>query len=127
MARKLLPCRKLLRPILSMKISNVLQRHPRKWLFVEATILILIVGSLDFYTGYEVSLSILYGVPIYVVAWYCDKNTGILLALIAGLTWWWANVEVGHPYLQSWHDAWETFVRLSFFIFIAIGAAALRA
>jgi len=110
-----------------MTFSRLLQRQPREWLFAEGTVLVLIVGFLDFYTGYEVSLSILYGVPIYAVAWYCDKKAGILLALIAGLTWWWANVEIGHPYLQSWHEAWETFVRLSFFVFIAIGAAALRA
>ncbi len=110
-----------------MTLYRLLERQPQRYLLAEAIILILLIGVLDFYTGYEVSLSILYGVPIYVVAWYCDKKAGILIALIAGLTWWWADIESGHPYPQSWQQGWETFVRLAFFVFVAIGAAALRA
>jgi signal transduction histidine kinase len=85
------------------------------------------IGFADFNTGYEVSMSIVYAVPIFMTAWFCNKKDALLIALIAGLIWWWANFGSGHAYLQSWHEGWETFVRLGYFIFIAIGADSLRA
>jgi signal transduction histidine kinase len=65
-------------------------------------------------------------VPIYLVAWCTDKKFGILIALMAGIIWWWASVAAGRPYLNNWQECWETFVRIAFFVFIAIGAASLK-
>jgi signal transduction histidine kinase len=86
----------------------------------------MIVGFFDVITGYEVSLSIIYGIPIYLVAWCVDKKSGILIGLIAGIVWWWASIAGGRAYLNSWQECWETFVRIAFFVFIAIGAASLK-
>lgn len=72
-------------------------------------------------------MSIFYGIPIFLVAWFCDKKAAFLSALISGIVWWWADVEAGHPYLHNWIEAWETFARLSFFMFVAIGSSALKA
>ena len=88
--------------------------------------LVLITGFFDAITGYEVSLSILYGLPIYIVAWCVSKHAGILVGLICGIVWWWASVVGGQPYPNNWLQTWETFVRIAFFVFIAIGAASLK-
>ena len=48
------------------------------------------------------------------------------MALMASITWWWADVQAGHPYLRSWLEGWEVFVRCNFFIITAIGTSALR-
>ncbi len=48
------------------------------------------------------------------------------MSLIAALTWWWADVHAGHPYLKSWMESWEVFVRCSFFIITAIGTSAVK-
>ncbi|MGI9086944.1 MAG: sensor histidine kinase [Chthoniobacterales bacterium] len=103
-----------------------LQRQRPFFIFCEALALVLIIGFFDLATGYEVSLSILYGIPIFLVAWCIDKDSGILVALISGIVWWWASVEGGQPYLNNWMEVWETCVRIAFFIFIAIGAASLK-
>ena len=95
-------------------------------IFSEALALVSVIGALDLFTGYQISLSILYGIPIFVVAWCIDKKSGLLIALISGLVWWWASVQGGRPYINSWQMAWETLVRISFFVFIAIGAASLK-
>ena len=109
-----------------MSLATTFQRQRRSFIFAEGTLLVLFVGVLDFATGYEVSLSILYGIPIYLVAWCMDKKFGVLLALICGIVWWWASRLNGQPYLNNWQETWETFVRIGFFIFIAIGAASLK-
>ena len=84
------------------------------------------IAFFDYSTGYEVSLSILYCVPIFIVAWCTDRNSGVLMALLAALTWWWADIQAGHPYLLSWLEYWEVLVRCGFFIITAIGASAVK-
>jgi signal transduction histidine kinase len=109
-----------------MRFVTAFQRQPRGWIFAEAAALLLPIGFCDYTTGYEVSLAIVYCVPIFLVAWCCDKKLGILMALLAAITWWWADVQAGHPYLRSWLEGWEVFVRCGFFIITAVGTAAVK-
>jgi signal transduction histidine kinase len=50
----------------------------------------------------------------------------LLMALMAGLTWWWSDIQAGHPYLQSWLEGWEVIVRCGFFLITAVGTAAVK-
>jgi signal transduction histidine kinase len=109
-----------------MRLATAFQRQSRATIFAEATALLAPIAFFDYSTGYEVSLSILYCVPIFLVAWCCDRKLGVLMALMAGITWWWADVQAGHPYLRSWLEAWEVLVRCGFFIITAIGASAVK-
>lgn len=111
-----------------MNLSPIFQYHPSK-----ATTLglglgaIIILGILDFLTGYEVSMFVFYGIPIAVVGWLSGKKPGLLLALLAGLTWWWADRLALHPYRWGWLQGWETVVRVSFFILTGWIGASIRA
>jgi signal transduction histidine kinase len=109
-----------------MRFVTAFQRQPRPWIFAEAATLLFPIAIYDYSTGYEVSLSILYCVPIFLVAWCCDRKSGLLMALLAGITWWWADVQAGHPYLRSWMEAWEVFVCCGFFLITAIGVSAVK-
>jgi signal transduction histidine kinase len=109
-----------------MRFVTAFQRQRRRWIFAEAVILLVPIAFFDYSTGYEVSLSILYCIPIFVVAWCCDRKLGLLMALLAAITWWWADVQAGHPYLQSWLEAWEVFARCGFFIITALGISAAK-
>lgn len=48
-------------------------------------LLILLVGLVDYFTGYELGLSIVYLMPIFLVVWYTGKNLGIFIAVISTL------------------------------------------
>jgi signal transduction histidine kinase len=109
-----------------MSFISAFQRQSRGWIFAQSATLLFPIAFLDYTSGYEVSLSILYCVPIFLVAWCCDKKSGVLMALLAALTWWWADAQAGHPYLQSWQEGWEVIVRCGFFIITAIAAAAVK-
>jgi len=111
---------------LIMRLASAFQRQPRGWIFAEAVLLLIPIACADYSSGYEVSLSILYCVPIFLVAWCCDRKLGLLMALMAGLTWWWADIQAGHPYLHSWMEGWEVFVRCGFFIITAVGTSAVK-
>jgi signal transduction histidine kinase len=109
-----------------MRFITAFQRQPHEWIFTQAAALLIPIAFYDYSTGYEVSLSILYCVPIFIVAWCCDRKSGVLMALLAAITWWWADVQAGHPYLKSWLEGWEVLVRFGFFIITAIGTSAVK-
>jgi signal transduction histidine kinase len=109
-----------------MDFATTFQRQRPALIFTEATALVCAIGLLDLVTGYEVSLSILYAFPIYVVGWCLDKKSGVLISLMCGIVWWWASVGSGKIYLNSFQEIWETLVRIAFFIFVAIAAASLK-
>jgi signal transduction histidine kinase len=109
-----------------MRLASAFQRQPHGSIFAEASLLLIPIAFLDYSSGYEVSLSILYCVPIFLVAWCCDPKLGFLMALMAGLTWWWADIQAGHPYLQSWMEGWEVLVRCGFFLITSVGTSAIK-
>jgi signal transduction histidine kinase len=95
--------------------------------FTAATTTIVVLGVIDVVTGYQVSMFIFYGVPIAAVAWFVDKKSAILMAIIAGLTWWWADQLSNHAYSSVALQVWETSVRYFFFLVSAITGALIKA
>ncbi|HSI15163.1 MAG TPA: ATP-binding protein [Chthoniobacter sp.] len=108
------------------RVLVFLEHQPRSWLWTEAVVLTLVVGLLDYFTGYEVSVVLLYSVPILLIAWFADRTSATLMALFCAIVWWWADEASGHPYSQDWHQVWETVVRLGYFLFFVLTGTAVR-
>jgi sigma-B regulation protein RsbU (phosphoserine phosphatase) len=60
-------------------------RQPRSVLLIRAYATIVIVTGVDYLTGPDLSLLILYFFPIIVVSWYLGRRHGIAMAFAAGL------------------------------------------
>lgn len=110
-----------------MSLRDRFAQQSRPLILAEITALLMGVGIFDYNTGWEVSLSIFYGVPIFLAAWFCTRKDALFIAFLSGLVWWWSDVQAGHPYLKSWHETWQTVERLGFFLFIAVGSSSLKA
>ncbi len=95
-------------------------------IFGAATVLMLVIGSLDYLAGYQISCSIFYASPILLVAWLCDGRYSLLIAILSGITWWWADVLSGHIYAKTWIAIWEPSVRFSFFVLVATLASNVK-
>jgi thiamine transporter ThiT len=95
------------------------------WLRMVAVIAgITLIGILDWVTGYELSFSIFYFMPISLAAWYMSARWAMVAALLSGITWFLADKLAGHTYssilLQDW-NAWSRFIS-----FIAIAGSVAR-
>jgi signal transduction histidine kinase len=83
------------------------------------------IGILDGLTSWETSLFVFYAIPIFIVTWHSGRKNGILLAVTSSAIWFLAN-WTSHPY-QTFHGyAWASLNRGLYFIFVAIGGAAIR-
>ena len=99
---------------------------PRSGSLAIAFIAILAVGFLDYVTGYELSLSILYLLPITIATWFGGRKIGILYALLCGLSWFVVVEATGLPFSHPWIPIWNAAVRIAFFLTHAVLLAAFR-
>lgn len=109
-----------------MKIFALIQRQSKAVLLTEAILLVLLIGTIDWCSGSEMSLSLFYGAPILGAIWFCDRKSGLLIAILCGITWWWADILAGHLYSTAWLSIWEPAARFVYFGFVAIGGTALK-
>ncbi|MEO6750353.1 MAG: ATP-binding protein [Chthoniobacteraceae bacterium] len=97
------------------------------WLvIVETFILMLAIGFVDFVTGWELSVFILYAVPIAIITWKEERTLGVIFAAVSTVIWWFANLT-NHPYTTYWGYLIATFTRFFYLAVVAIGTAALKA
>ena len=55
------------------------------------------IGWLDFVTSWELSLFVIYALPIMLAVWYGGQSAGIFVAALCAAAWWLANESV-NPY-----------------------------
>jgi diguanylate cyclase (GGDEF)-like protein len=79
----------------------------------------MMIGYYDYQTGTQISMMLLYAVPILVSSSYSGKLEGIIVALFAASCWLIANLA-NQPYGESFSIlSWNAFTRLSIFVLIA--------
>ena len=90
---------------------------PRRGILMAAG-LILVVAAADYATGYEVRLSILYLVPIAIVAWAAGMQMGVAAAALSSVLWLF-SFRTQHFYLHPGYYFWEATVILMGFLAVA--------
>jgi signal transduction histidine kinase len=108
-----------------MKLNEALRAQPQALLFIEALILVAVIGMLDSIGGWDVSLFLFYAAPILLVVWFGNRRLAILCAITCGVVWYWAKMD-SHPYGTIQAYAWATVNRMASFLFVAIGGTAMK-
>jgi diguanylate cyclase (GGDEF)-like protein len=86
----------------------------------------LLVGGIDYLTGYEVSVSLFYLGPVAAAAWYAGRPAGIAIAVLSCVAWYLADLAAGSPHSHPGIPVWNALIRLGFFLVTALLLAALR-
>jgi diguanylate cyclase (GGDEF)-like protein len=86
----------------------------------------LIVGLLDFWTGYEFAFSLFYLFPIILVPWRVNKQAGMMASLLSAGIWSFANWLAGEKYASPFVAPFNTLIRLAFFIIVTVMLHNLR-
>lgn len=103
-----------------------LSNWPRTWITVASLGLIGVVGIIDRATGFEVSVSLFYLLPVALSTWYAGRATGMFIALVSTAVWLVADIvdrpAITHPLLP----AWNTVIMGSWFVLVTMLLAALK-
>lgn len=103
-----------------------LSRLPRWIVFVFGLLLLSAIGLLDWETGWEFSIAALYLLPISLVAWLVGRWSGLVIAVLSALTWYYADHRAGHVYGDPADAYWNLAMEIATFCTIAVTVSALR-
>jgi hypothetical protein len=70
---------------------------------------VALVGVLDYLTGSHVTLTAIYLLPVYFVAWHAGAGAGLLLALICAAAWLAAGMYAGRMFPSTLIMLWQVF------------------
>ncbi len=109
------------------KASDYLETQSKLFFITIGLMLVILVGIVDYITGYEITFSIFYLIPVAMVSWYAGRRYGILISFASAISWFLADIMAGHPYSQPLITYWNTSVSLGFFLVVAFILSQLRA
>ncbi len=97
------------------------------WISVTLIVaLTLGIGWLDYLTGWEISLFVIYAAPLLLAVWLGQRPLAFFLAGASGAVWWLANKD-SHPYHTTWGYNSAMISRVVYFFAVVLGASAVRA
>jgi len=105
-------------------LDQVLKRRPEA--VIIGLLLVVLLGAVDYLSGPEISFSIFYLFPIYLVSWYAGRWPGVLVSVACTLAWYLADLFDGHVYSTPLIHIWNASARLGFFLISAALVSELR-
>ena len=107
--------------------SDYFQAQSKTFFITIGTMLVMLMGCIDYLTGYEIAFSIFYLVPVAIVTWYAGRWYGILFSFASSLSWILADLMAGHIYSTPFITYWNTSVSLGFFLIVTFILSKLKA
>jgi predicted signal transduction protein with EAL and GGDEF domain len=83
-----------------------------------ALLLVGLMGYLDYITGFEISLSFLYLIPIAFATWYVNSRAGYVVTAISVLLFIISNWAAGEHYSQEAVRYWNGFTRVVVYLLV---------
>jgi signal transduction histidine kinase len=108
------------------RISTFLRRQSRLQIFVGVCALGILVGSIDYLTGYDVTIYPFYSIPILIMVWFGDMKLAVVLSVLSTVAWWWADKASGHHYTTEWLRVWEAIMRFLYFSLVMFAGWAFK-
>jgi hypothetical protein len=104
-------------------MTAVSQKLP--WIFL-AVFITLILGLLDWLSGYDLNFFVFYFFPIFIAAWFLGAIGAVIFALFCSVVWFAADVLTGHTQASAIHAVWNTMIRLIAFFSIGWSISSLK-
>lgn len=105
-------------------MHRLLSGQPQFRIGLFSFLLIATLGAIDLATGYELSFSIFYTIPVGIGTWYVGRRFGLAVCTVSAIVWF--TADIGHSYSHSSIPFWNASVRLGFFVIIALLLDRLR-
>lgn len=103
-----------------LKILKRLENTGKGSILLLAMLQIVVLGIIDFYTGFEISFAVFYLIPVTFAAWYGEKKMAIVVSILSALTWQLSNELAGETFRNILIPFWNASTRLGFFVIVTI-------
>jgi diguanylate cyclase (GGDEF)-like protein len=112
-----------------MRIKTIIEfpgKLPKPSLTIFGLLLVLAIGGLDTITSYDISVSVLYLLPIILIAWYEGGAPATLISIFSAITWAESDLVSGHIYSHITIRIWNTTMVLGMFLIVAYSITTVK-
>jgi len=102
------------------RLLALLEVVPRGLLIAITFGIVLILGFVDYATGFEFSFSFFYLIPVTITAWAIGRGTGLCFSVLSATVWLTSNLLSGQVYSLPFIAVWNTLVRFGFYATVTI-------
>jgi diguanylate cyclase (GGDEF)-like protein len=99
---------------------------PKKTTSAFSFILVIFLGFIDYISGYEISFSIFYLLPVLTATWFITRRYGVVISVFSAIMWYLADIASGHTYLHYIIPVWNSLMRFGFFLIVTFSLAEVR-
>jgi diguanylate cyclase (GGDEF)-like protein len=103
-----------------------LEHRTQSFYWCASAVSILVLGSVDYATGFELSFDFFYVAPVAIAGWFLGRVPGLTIAACCTLVWLAADVASGHEYSHPFFYFWNALIRFGTFSIATLLATALR-
>jgi hypothetical protein len=97
-------------------LFKYLDEIPETVIFLASVTLVILLGIIDYLTGYELAFSIFYLQPVSLVSWFGKKSYAVIICILSAIAWLLADIYAGDTYSNSFIPVWNASIRLGFFL-----------
>lgn len=105
------------------KFESYLRGEPGFRGVAMCVVLLGLVAAVDYATGYELNVSVLYLAPVFIATWIFGSRAGIIVSVIAAVS----AVFTGHTYSHKIYEVWDAAIQFAMFAIFALVIAKLKA
>ncbi len=111
---------------ITMKVLEFLHKQQKRYIVLAAIIIVLVLWTIDYITPPDLSFVVFYVFPVFLVAWFAEKEAGIVIALLSGIAWYTADVVATEPTSSLLASVWNVFTKVGFFLIMNFTVSSLR-
>lgn len=97
---------------------------PKSAYIILSFLLLALIGFIDYITGYEISISIFYTIPVSLVAWSLGRWAAVGVSLLSVLVWIGGDIAMGltlgSPVILAWNTLSSFFILVIYSYFLSL-------
>src|SRR5882672_1691624 len=93
-------------------LIQALEKRSRPGLILVGLAVLVIIGAVDYLTGFEILFSVFYLLEVGLAAWFVGKGFGLVMSVLSILVWIGGDVAAGAHYSRPFVPVWNAMILL---------------
>jgi hypothetical protein len=93
---------------------------PRQYHIIAGLLLTMVIGYIDYVTGYEFRMELFYLLPISYVTWFVGQRVGILFSMLSIITIVYSDIMAGKKYTSFTIEFWNMAIYFVFYVMVTL-------
>jgi signal transduction histidine kinase len=109
------------------RLLERLERRSQPFLVLAGLAVLVVIGTIDYLTGFEVLFSVFYLLEVALAAWFVGKGFGLLMSVLSVLVWIGGDLAAGARYSNPLIPVWNALILMVFYFVVVWLLTNLRA